>query len=75
MQRAFPDMRILGQHPYYLKRILLWSSETQVSVVTEESSQRTAMVQAQFTREAQRQQMSREQFLRNAAPTVTLLWG
>jgi FkbH-like protein len=74
MQRAFPDMRILGQHPYYLRRTLLWSPETQVPVVTEESSQRTEMVQAQFAREAQRQQMSREQFLQDAAPTVTMLW-
>jgi FkbH-like protein len=73
MQLAFPDMRILGRYPYYLKRILLWSSETQVPVVTQESGRRTEMIQAQFARESQRKEMSREQFLRDAAVKVTLL--
>jgi FkbH-like protein len=73
MRRAFPDMRILGRHPYYLKRILMWAPETQVPVVTEESSRRTEMIQAQFTRETQRKEMSRDDFLREAALRVTLL--
>jgi FkbH-like protein len=73
MQLAFPDMRILGRYPYYLKRILLWSSETQVAVVTQESGRRTEMIQAQFAREAQRKEMTREQFLRDAGLKLTLL--
>jgi FkbH-like protein len=73
MRNAFPDMRILGQHPYYLKRILLWSPETQAPMVTEESGRRTEMIQAQLIRETQRKEMSRDQFLREAAVTVTAL--
>ena len=73
MLRAFPDMRVLGRYPYYLKRVLLWSSETQVPVVTEESSRRTEMIQAQFTRETQRKEMSRDQFLREAEIKITML--
>jgi FkbH-like protein len=70
MAKAFPDMRILGRHPYYLRRILLWSSETQGISVTDESSRRTDMIQAQVEREGQRAQMSREDFLREAALSV-----
>ena len=73
MARAFPGMRVLGRHPYYLRRILLWAPETQVASITGESNRRTEMVQAQFRREAQRKEMSREEFLREAAPTITLL--
>ena len=29
MRLAFPDMRVLGRYPYYLRRILLWSPETE----------------------------------------------
>ena len=73
MKTAFPDMRILGRHPLYLKRILLWAPETQVVTVSDESSRRTEMIQAQFTRETERKQLSREDFLRAAAPTLSLL--
>jgi len=72
MLRAFPDMRVLGRHPYYLRRILLWSSETQVPEVTRESARRTEMVQAQVERESQRKVMTRAEFLAQAAPAVTL---
>jgi FkbH-like protein len=68
MKQAFPEMRILGRHPYYLRRTLLWSSETQVASITAESGRRTEMVQAQIAREAQRSAMSRDEFLTRAAP-------
>lgn len=73
MQRAFPDMRIVGREPYYLRRLMLWSAETQVPSITEESGQRTEMMRAQLVRETERKTMSREQFLAEAAPRVTLL--
>ena len=73
MRQAFPDMRILGRYPWYLRRILLWSSETQVAEVTGESGRRTEMMQAQFTRETNRAVMSDEQFLRDAAPKIRIL--
>jgi len=61
--QAFPEMRILGSHPYYIRRILLWAPETQVAHITAESAQRTEMVQAQVERERSRQQQSRPEFL------------
>jgi FkbH-like protein len=63
MASAFPDLRILGASPYVLRRILLWSAETQVAHVTAESARRTEMVQAQVAREATRSRMTREDFL------------
>ncbi len=73
MRNAFPDIRVLGRYPYYLRRVLLWSAETQVASVTDESSRRTEMVRAQLTRESQRKAMSRDQFLLDAAPTVSII--
>jgi FkbH-like protein len=61
--QAFPEMRILGSHPYYIRRVLLWAPETQVALITAESAQRTEMVQAQVDRERSRQRMSRTEFL------------
>jgi FkbH-like protein len=72
MTKAFPSVRVLGRHPYYLRRILLYSAETQVPLVTDESARRTEMIKAQFERESQRTQMSRQDFLREAAPGVRL---
>lgn len=61
--QAFPEMRILGSHPYYIRRVLLWAPETQVASITNESARRTEMVQAQVERERSRQQMTRQEFL------------
>lgn len=63
MKHAFPDMRILGKYPYYLRRILLWSPETQVVSVTDESARRTEMIKSQVQRETERKQLSRQDFL------------
>jgi len=63
MQRVYPDMRVLGKHPYYLRRILLWSPETQIQGLTKESSRRTEMMQAQAHREQERKILSRDAFL------------
>jgi FkbH-like protein len=72
MLAAFPAMRVIGRYPYYLRRVLLWSAETQVTSVTAESGRRTQMIQRQFERESKRRELPREDFLRNAAPQVTL---
>lgn len=29
MAAAFPGLRVLGSHPYYLRRVLLWAAETE----------------------------------------------
>lgn len=60
---AFPGIRVLGDEPSIVRRVLLWSPETQAATITEESSRRTEMIQAQVEREAARSRMSREEFL------------
>jgi FkbH-like protein len=63
MKAAFPDMRVLGGNPYELRRLLMWAPETQVAVITDESSRRTEMIKAQIDREQSRRRLSREEFL------------
>ena len=63
VQSVFPEMRVLGRYPYYLKRILLWSPETQVPFITAESSTRSEAIRSQVVREDARLHMTREEFL------------
>ncbi len=63
IEASIPQIRTLGAHPYYLRRILLWSAETQVAVITGESVRRTEMVQAQIGRDAVGAGMKRDAFL------------
>lgn len=65
VREAFPEMRILGDDIYRLRRVLLWSGETQVTHITDESGRRTEMIQAQIQREGARSKMSREEFLQS----------
>ncbi len=72
MRYAFPDMRVIGRYPYYLRRILMWAPETQVPIITDESSRRTSMVQAQVVRETMRKSRPREEFLASLNLTLCL---
>ena len=72
MKGAFPDMRVLGGSPLMWRRVLLWSSETQVATITSESVGRTEMVRAQVTREEHRQTVSNEEFLASLQVKMTL---
>ena len=63
VQAALPKVRVLGQHPYYLKRVLLWAAETQTASISAESTVRTQMVQAQIKRESARRELAPSQFL------------
>jgi FkbH-like protein len=72
VKAAFPDIRVLGSHPYYLKRILLWSGETQVPYLTDEAGRRTEMIQTQIKRDETRKKLSREEFLASLNMTVRL---
>lgn len=63
VKAVFPDIRVLGASPYQLRRIMLWSAETQVAKVSDESGRRTNMIQAQVQREDSRKRLSREEFL------------
>ena len=70
----FPDIRVLGSNPYVLRRILLWSAETQVAFLTEESSRRTEMIQAQVNRDTTRQGLSSEEFIATLGVTSKYEW-
>lgn len=70
---AFPGIRVLGSNPYLWRRILLWSSETQVPVVTQESAARTEMIRAQVHREVTRLDMPREEWLESLALEVRFI--
>lgn len=72
VKAAFPEMRVIGENPYLWRRILLWSPETQVPVITEESNARTTMVQAQIEREQHRKRLTRGEFLASLAVRVSL---
>ncbi|HXY32867.1 MAG TPA: HAD-IIIC family phosphatase [Planctomycetaceae bacterium] len=72
IEAGLPGVRVLGWHLYYLKRVLLWSSETQSSLITQESSRKTEMVRGQLAREAVRKQLSQDEFLRTLGLRVTL---
>jgi FkbH-like protein len=72
VQAAFPEIRVLGDEPFVLRQILLWSAETQVPFITEESSRRTAMIHSQVEREASRSRLSREDFLASLNVRITV---
>jgi FkbH-like protein len=64
IQAGLPRVRVLGKHLYYLKRVLLWSAETQQRSITHESGRRTEMMRAQVERESSRKALSHEEFLK-----------
>lgn len=72
IEAGLPGVRVLGAHLYYLKRILLWSPETQQRAITDESSRRTEMAQAHVRRETVRKTLSHEEFLQTLNLRVTL---
>jgi FkbH-like protein len=72
IEAGLPGVRVLGSQLYYLKRVLLWSSETQQRVITRESSRKTEMVQAQLERESVRRALSQEEFLQTLGVHVSL---
>jgi FkbH-like protein len=67
IEAALPGVRVLGRHLYYLKRVLLWSADTQARDISRESSRRTEMVQAQVQRESARQALPHDEFLKTLA--------
>jgi FkbH-like protein len=63
VRAALPGIRVIGDNPYLTRRILLWSSETQVARLTKESANRETMMRQQQKRESERASVSREDFL------------
>jgi FkbH-like protein len=72
IQAQLPGVRVLGSHLYYLKRVLLWSAETQQRAMSRESGRRTEMVQAQMHRESARKTLNHEEFLQTLQLRVSL---
>jgi len=63
--REFAGIRVLGEDLYGIREYLLTAPELDVPSITEESSRRTEMIQAQSEREHTRSSMSREEFLQS----------
>jgi FkbH-like protein len=72
VQAAFPAIRAIGPNPYLWRRILLWSPETQVASITNESAMRTEMVRAQVARETMRKRTSPEELLATFGTKVSI---
>ena len=71
VQAAFPEIRTLGANPFLTRRILLWSAETQVPTLTDESAKREEMIRGQIERDTQMATTSREDFLSGLGCRVT----
>ncbi len=73
VKAEFPDIRVIGDNQYLTRRILLWSAETQVPSISQESSRRTEMIQAQVERESTRKSLSKEEFIASLNIEKTLI--
>jgi FkbH-like protein len=73
VKAAFPNIRVIGSDPFQIRRILLWSPETQVLTLTKESKNREGMIKQQIVREKEKHTMSREEFLMGLECCVNIL--
>lgn len=60
-----PGIRAIGGNPFVTRRILLWSAETQRSVMTDESMKRESSYRGILARNAEMESMDRESFLQS----------
>lgn len=60
-----PGIRAIGGNPFVTRRILLWSAETQRSVMTDESMNRETSYRGILARNAEMESMDRESFLQS----------
>lgn len=72
VKAALPGMRVLGSDPFVVRRILLWSPETQVPMRSNESKHRADMLKSQIGRESQKAAMSRSDFLASLNSNITI---
>ena len=63
VKAALPGIRAIGANPFETRRILLWSPETQIAALTNESATRASMVKRQIERDKEMSAMTREEFL------------
>jgi FkbH-like protein len=60
---AFPQIRALATQHYEWRRVLGWSAELQTPSISDETSRRTSLIQAQVDREQVRARLGRDEFL------------
>jgi len=60
---AYPQMHVIDGPILSWRRSLLWSTETQVPYVTQESANRTASIQSMIQREGLRKEIDPEEYL------------
>jgi len=72
VKAALPGVRVIGDNPYATRRILLWSAETQVPSLSDESVRRDSMIRNQQKREAERKSLNREEFLASLGASVVI---
>lgn len=72
VQRSFPQMRFLSGNPERWRHVLLYSPETQVATITEESRKRTELVQAQMARNIEAKKSDRDSWLNSLELVVHL---
>ena len=72
IKAALPEIRVLGESPYEVRRILLWSSETQLPVRTNETTTRESSIKQLQIRDHEQSTMSRSEFLNSLGCQVHL---
>lgn len=65
VKATFPEIRVIGSNPFLTKRILLWSSETQIKSLTKESLSRESTIRAKINRDSMQKSLTRDEFLKS----------
>jgi FkbH-like protein len=67
---SLPGIRVIGSDPFVVRRILLWSPETQIAARSNETVRREEMLRKQVDREREKSTMSRTDFLKSLQSKV-----
>jgi FkbH-like protein len=69
---SLPGIRVIGSDPFVVRRILLWSPETQIAARSNETVRREEMIRKQVDREREKSSMSRTDFLKSLQSKVAI---
>lgn len=69
---ALPGIRVIGADPYAIKRVLLWSPQTQIPRLSAESVGREASLQGKVKRDQARAVLPRSEFLASLQTEVKI---
>jgi FkbH-like protein len=73
VKAAFPEIRVIGADPFSIKRILLWSPETQMARISVESALREQSLINKVKRDQQRVALPRSEFLRSLDSEIEII--